>query len=228
MRRAYTLVELLVICGVLILVAGLVTPNLVQMKKSREHEEAYRAVLRLVQAGRETAIQSGRTYTLTLNGSLVELNRDDDTQIARDGTSGGTTPYATATASTSTTGADVKRLPRSFTLDGDGQPRSTSSSVTPSATDPDGAATALPDGASLGTIVLNDKSSSTSDFKLHFFPDGRSEGGGFEMQEGSATRSIGIDRSGIATQIDGSLPPIADSTWEAGTYAQRTTSTTTQ
>lgn len=226
MRRAFTLIELMVVCGVLVLIAGIILPNVVQMKKSRDRAEAYRTVFRLVQAGRETAIQSGRTYTLTLNGSNVELNRDEDAQIARDGTSGATTPYVTTLASTGATSNDVPRLPR-FALDGAGQPVTTGNNAVRSETDPDGAGASLPDGASFGNVTLDDKTSSTSEFTLHFFPDGHSEGGGFEMQEGSATQSVSIDRNGIATLQDGSLPTTAESNWEAGTYAQRTTSATT-
>lgn len=215
-RHAFTLIELLTVCAVLALFAGVVMPNLVAMKAGRDRDEAYRKILRLAQAGRETAIQSGRTYTLTLTGNTVELDRETATDSLRD------TRTGTANLG-SNDPMDQVRLPAS--ISGSGTPTSSTrrSSNSAGTDEADGASATIPSGASLDTIVLEGKPSTTNDFVLHFYPDGRSEGGGFEMTEGSATRSLSIDRRGLATLTDTALPATTETDWEAGSYVQRTT-----
>lgn len=218
MRRAFTLIELMVVCTVLVLITTLVIPNLGAMRASREREEAYRTILRLAQAGRETAIQSGHTYTLTLtnSGSTLALNRDEDAVVGRDGGTNSTPPALNTTTTT-----DV-RLPRSLSNGAASGSMGIGPGVSGNDSTTDAASANLPSGASMGNVVLGGKTASTSDFSLHFYPDGRSEGGGIEMSDNGAARSLQIDRQGYATLTDGSLPAATESSWEAGIYEQRT------
>lgn len=214
MRRGYTLIEMLIVCVVLVLVASLALPNVLGMKSSREREAAFGKVLLLAQAGRETAIQSGRTYALTLNDATVKLARDDASQPSREGTDNGLSSFTPASRLGGASTSGVVRLPRSVAP-------STKSLGAAGTDDPDEGSADLPDSTTFGNVVLGDKTSSPSEFTLHFYPDGHSEGGGFEMQSGASTRSLQIDRQGIATLTDGTLPATAENSWEAGTYVQR-------
>lgn len=213
-RNAFTLMEMLVVCAVLGLIAGMVYPNLVSMKVGRDRDEAYNAILRLAQQGHVTAIQSGNTYVLSVNGSSVSLDRAEAAQTSRDG-KGGTTD---ATRTTQTV-----RLPQSLTVNGRSGNARTDGTLA-SGADADGASVGLPPGASVGDAILDGKASTASDFTLHFYPDGRSEGGGFEISDGAAVRSLVVDRNGLATLAVGNLPAATENSWEAGQYEQRASS----
>ena len=75
----------------------------------------------------------------------------------------------------------------------------------------------------LGNLSLEGKNSNASDFRLHFYPDGRSEGGGLEWIEGNTTRNLSVTTGGLATLAEGKLPEATNDRWEAGTYEQRAT-----
>ena len=214
-RRGFTLIEMVVVCAVLSLIASLVLPSVVSMKSNRDREEAYDAVLRLAQQGHVTAIQSGRAYVLTVDGTSVSLDRAEQAEMSRDGqgTSG-------------TVGTDMTqsvRLPESLTMGGSSGNTRTDGSLA-SGSETDGASVSLPPGTSVGDATLGGKASTSSDFTLHFYPDGHSEGGGFEISDGLAVRSLIIDRNGLATLAEGKLPAAAENSWEAGQYEQRASS----
>lgn len=214
MRRAFTLIEVLMVCAVLALLSAVTVPSVVAMRASRERQAAYENVLRLAQAGRETAITSGHTYTLTLDdGGTVRLQRAEDAETRRDG-------QAVETTDTDPNTPQVK-IPNGLILGG------SEGSGTPSTSDAnstdDAQSASLPTGATIGQVVFDDKPSSASDFTLHFYPDGRSEGGGFEIQNGANIQSITIDRNGIASLIEDNLPANTESSWEAGQNEQRAT-----
>jgi Tfp pilus assembly protein FimT len=61
------------------------------------------------------------------------------------------------------------------------------------------------------------KESTSSDFKLQFSPEGRSNGGGVEFN----SFSLIVDTSGGIRYIEGQLPPPEDERWEAGSLEQR-------
>ena len=214
-RKGFTLIEMIVVCAILGMIAGMVTPNLISMKAGRDRDEAYNAVLRLAQQGHVTAIQSGHTYVLSVNGSSVSLDRAEETETSRDGQGASTT--------SDTTGASQVRLPQSLTANGSAKTGSGGGAGLASGSDADGASVSLPSGASVGDAMLGGKASTASDLMLHFYPDGHSEGGGFEMTDGLATRSLAVDRNGLATLTVGNLPSAAENSWEAGQYEQRAT-----
>lgn len=216
MRRAFTLIELMVVCTVLIIISALVAPNVVQMKKAREHQAAYDDVLRLAQMGRNTAISSGHTYVLTIESNSIVLQQGEDSDLPRDGQGTSAT-----SATTDASAPPPPKLPTSGLISGSGT--LSNSGGASDAADQSRGSVDLPDGASFSNLELAGKPSSTSEFTLHFYPDGHSEGGGFEMVEGSATRNLFVDQFGLVTMGDGPLPQTGDTSWEAGDYVQRGT-----
>lgn len=61
-----------------------------------------------------------------------------------------------------------------------------------------------------------------SDWTLSFYPDGTSDGGGFEMDEGGITRSLVVGaRNGLSKWSNGSLPVYETEKWQAGEYERR-------
>ncbi len=104
----------------------------------------------------------------------------------------------------------------------DADPRQTQSGTTPELEDV--ASVDLPNGASVGNVALDGKTSTASDFILHFYPDGRSEGGAFEMTEGSTVRNLTVTTQGLATLAEGIMPATQSNRWEAGQYEQRSSS----
>ncbi len=64
---------------------------------------------------------------------------------------------------------------------------------------------------------------SGSQWRLPFFPDGASAGGGIEFQWDAATFSFCLDREGTGPRIlDTQLPDLSLNRWPAGGYAPRT------
>ena len=215
-RRAFTLIEIIVVCTIIALFSALVLPNVVALKASRERDATYSAVLDLAQRGREAAIQSGHTYTLRLeeSGMRVVLEPEEETGAFASNREAGKMASAEP--------EKVKTVPHGLGLS-QGNAASQGSGNGNSATD-GGDSVTLPEGATLGETVLDGKPSNTSDFALHFYPEGRSEGGGFEMIDRGLTRSLSITTQGRSSMSTGSLPQAGESRWEAGQYEQRSSS----
>ena len=180
-RRAFTLIELMVVTTVLVLVAGLITPNLVAIKQGRDRDEVYASVLRLVQRGRESAIRDGRNYELTVSGGNARSS------------SSGTRRSRRATIPGRRRSARSRRR-RTWT----GSP--------------------CPSDISLGDLQLGGKDSNASDFTMHFYPDGHSEGGGLELVYNGSKRNVAVTNRGLATLTEGGLPTANANDWEAGQY----------
>ncbi len=187
-RRAFTLVEMTVVCAILAMLAVLVTPNLIGMKTRRDRDETINSVLRLVQRGRESAIQGRRTYQLIVNGgTTLTLQRNKAAQEGDD--------------------------PRQAQV---GQPAETE----------DVAQVELSGEVTLGDLRLGDKDTNASDFTMHFYPDGSSEGGGLELAYDGSKKNLAVTNRGLATLADGALSTATETEWEAGQYVQRGSSTT--
>lgn len=214
-RRAFTLIEMMVVCAILAMFSALVLPSVVAMKAGRERDEAYENVLRLARQGREAAIQSGRTYVLKLEdgGTRVTLGPDEETSGAALTRSGDVETETSGNLNSPKIGASIGVM---------GSAAGTSSN---SANVRDGSGSVdLPQDVTMGQLVLAGKASSTSDFVLHFYPDGRSEGGGFELVDRGATRNLSVTTRGLSSLETGPLPQAAEESWEAGQYEQRASS----
>lgn len=113
-------------------------------------------------------------------------------------------------------------LKREVAASKDSDPRQMTTNTTPDTEDVE--SVSLPDGASVGNASLDGQTSSSNDFTLHFYPDGRSEGGALEITEGSTVHSLVVTTTGIATLAEGSMPVTQANHWEAGQYEQRASS----
>jgi len=228
MRRAFTLVEVTVIVTVIAIIAALAVPQVVAMARGRERDEQYNDILRLAQLGREAAIRNGQTYVLTIGdsaGSMLTLAPEDD-QAATSLKDTRSNDTATTSSSGGTNNNNFPALPQGAILGSSGMSASGQQPTGQgnNSDDLSQASATIPEGATIGQLNLGSQSSSTSDFKLHFYPEGRSEGGGFEIVEGSTTRTLLVDINGFASLKEATLPPAAEQSWEAGTYEQRASS----
>jgi prepilin-type N-terminal cleavage/methylation domain-containing protein len=60
-----------------------------------------------------------------------------------------------------------------------------------------------------------------AEWQLRFFPDGRSEGGGLEIELGNRPIAIHVAPSGVVRWIEGRLPPADQERWPAGDLEHR-------
>jgi len=83
----------------------------------------------------------------------------------------------------------------------------------------------MPPSLKTTKFEVGTQDSNAGDWKVLFYPDGTSDGGGVEIARGNDTLSLYIDKStGRSQMISDQLPdPKADS-WTAGDYVHRTSS----
>lgn len=111
----------------------------------------------------------------------------------------------------------LQREPASAT---DQDPRATQVTDDPELEDVD--AVQFPDGVNTANLEIDHQSSNATDFKLHFYPDGKSEEGGIEFLEGATTRTLLVTADGVISLQEGNLPQDQNADrWEAGQYEQR-------
>jgi Tfp pilus assembly protein FimT len=79
----------------------------------------------------------------------------------------------------------------------------------------------IPDGVTLQTYKSGTNDSNEGDWKLHFYPDGTSDGGGFEIAQGSKIQSWIVAIDGSNQLLDGNYPDPTLQKWQAGDYAKR-------
>ena len=72
-----------------------------------------------------------------------------------------------------------------------------------------------------GTFQLEGNSVGATDWKVSFFPDGKSEGGTAELVEGNAIRTLVIGKDGSARLQDGQSPQGVQDQWQAGELEHR-------
>ena len=93
MRRAFTLIEMMVVVAVLTLMAAFITPNLVALQRSRILRSLEASVLRLPAEARAEAQRSGTAVTLRVDGGALVLERkpskdEDPVEVKRLGLNG--------------------------------------------------------------------------------------------------------------------------------------------
>ena len=83
MRRAFTLIEMTIVIGVLLLLSALIVPNFVAMKRSRDARDAEAALLRLPAEARDQSRRLKLPVTLRIEGEALVMERtpkDQDPQ----------------------------------------------------------------------------------------------------------------------------------------------------
>ena len=102
MRRAFTLIEMMVVIAVLTLMAAFITPNLVALQRSRVLRSLEASVLRLPAEARAEAQRSGGAITLRVDDDVLVLERkpaknEDPVEVKRLPLSGEITAQAAET-----------------------------------------------------------------------------------------------------------------------------------
>lgn len=75
MRRAFTLIEMMVVISILLLLSAWVAPNLVAIERSRALREREAALLRLPAEAREEALRSKAPVALRIESAQIVLER---------------------------------------------------------------------------------------------------------------------------------------------------------
>ena len=86
-RRAYTLIEMIVVIAILAMMAGLVVPRVVSMVNGQASRDFQSALVRLGSEARLLAIESGDTVRVTYDdnrGEIVFETLDDETGVAQE------------------------------------------------------------------------------------------------------------------------------------------------
>ncbi len=80
---------------------------------------------------------------------------------------------------------------------------------------------AVPDAVTTNRFELAGADAAEGDWKLRFYPDGTTDGGGVELREGQDAFALQIKKNGETTLIDGALPDATTDRWQAGEHEQR-------
>jgi Tfp pilus assembly protein FimT len=80
---------------------------------------------------------------------------------------------------------------------------------------------AMPGDVSATSFRQEDESVNASEWELTFYPDGRSDGGGVELNDNGRIRSVVVAPDGTVRLEQGNLPTIDERRWQAGEREQR-------
>ncbi len=79
----------------------------------------------------------------------------------------------------------------------------------------------LPEGVTGSAYRVGKTESTSSEWTVKFFGDGKAAGGALALDSNGRVRSLVIEDSGMIRLLDGELPPVAEESWDAGGYEQR-------
>ncbi len=79
----------------------------------------------------------------------------------------------------------------------------------------------IPTGITTDSFLLNDQSSNSGDWKLHYYSDGTAESGGVGYTDSGKTMNLTVNVRGIGLLVAGNLPDASASHWPAGDYEHR-------
>ena len=208
-RSGFTLIEMMVIIVLISLLSAMVAPNLIAMRDGQRKRALYTSVADLAGLAREMALTNDQTMYLQIdaNSNSILLKQEVDT-----------TTYQNSN-DTSATGGDT------IVVAGHTQSTRQNSNIGTASADRSQDKTvktiALPQGITFGNFKLAGTSSDEGSWKLHYYADGTTDGGGLELIEGRGTKSIVIGPKGGVSETDGSLPDSSQDQWTAGDYVHR-------
>lgn len=76
-------------------------------------------------------------------------------------------------------------------------------------------------GVQATRCVAGDVEANPAEWRLQFYPDGRSDGGGVQFEAENDTFYLMADERGVVRFDDGQLPNMAAQRWQAGEYERR-------
>ena len=80
---------------------------------------------------------------------------------------------------------------------------------------------AMPEGVDTGSFAAEGEDSTSGDWKLRFYSDGSSDGGGVELNNDGRIRSLEIKPNGSMKLVEGSLEENDNEKWMAGEIEKR-------
>ena len=79
----------------------------------------------------------------------------------------------------------------------------------------------VPDGIEISAFRADGNDTTSGEWQMRFSPDGRSDGGGVQIEDAGIIRSWVVDTNGRERMLEGELPDPATDRWEAGENEQR-------
>ncbi len=208
-RKGYTLIEMMVIVVLLALFSALIAPNYISMRDGQQRRALYTGVADLVGSAREMAISKSTTMYLQIdaNSNALVLKQEDDASTYQN--------TSTGTGTTSDT----------LVINGHVQSARTKTNIGTQSLDHSNDKTVktlpLTAGVQFGNFQLAGTSSDSGSWKLHFYADGTTDGGGLELVDRGITKSVVVNTKGGASLTDGTLPDTSQDRWVAGDYVHR-------
>jgi len=169
--KGFTLIELTVIIIVVALIATIVLPNFVAVRKGQEARNFVSEVRTLAVRARNEALAHGETLAMTYDGTNQQL-------------------FVAVEAGEVDENQEIANLK-------------------------------LPEGTTLQSFKTGTNDTSDANWKVHFYPDGRSEGGGFEINQSNLLHSFVVRDDGSNQMLAGDYPDQSNEKWQAGDYARR-------
>ncbi len=79
----------------------------------------------------------------------------------------------------------------------------------------------MPEGVDTGSFAAEGEDSTSNDWRLRFYADGSSDGGGVELNNDGRIRSLQIGTNGTLTVVEGNLEDNGTKKWTAGEIEKR-------
>ena len=79
----------------------------------------------------------------------------------------------------------------------------------------------MPEGIDTGSMAAEGEDATSNEWRLHFFPDGSSDGGGVELSDNGRIRTLEVKTDGSMRVIEGNLEENGTEKWNAGEIEKR-------
>lgn len=193
-ERGFTLIELGVVLLILIIFAALTVPSILSQQNSRDANLFIAALPRFASQAREAAINRQRTVKLVFDESQNQLQMIEEalpTNVQA--------PINTLNPTDNTNNSQQDPSDEETTL----------------------GTLQVPTSVSIRDFQLKGDASSAADWQLEFFSDGKSLGGGLEVDDAGRPWSLTVSKYGIIELQQANLPQQPDDQWTAGDYEHR-------
>lgn len=193
-RRGYTYIELTVTLVVLLLIVGLVMPNLKHLAEGQEIASFKTDLKTLPVSAREYAVSRGQTVQVAYDdgNSEITISAIEETSSTSDSASSrNTLTSALSTSSDDTEGTELRTI-------------------------------TVPSTVKATTFMLEGSDADASSWSLRFYADGTSEAGGIGFEARDYKFALTVRDDGRGATVDGDIPDLSTEKWTAGDYEQRT------